>query len=230
VAAVLDQANPAGHSAGMGEGERFQISVRALASIVENEAKSSNRKILIWMGPGWPMMTGSNSGSSSADRARTFEAIVAISTRIREAHLAIYSIAPAGSPMAGTPGVLTQPYGGAMVAAEAPQQGRAGPIMSNTAEGASYKEFLRGVKSAHQAESGDLALQVFAVESGGRVLNPSNDLAGQITQCVEDLRAFYTISFTPAHAAEANEYHEVKVQVSRPGVVVRTNTGYYGQP
>ena len=228
--AVLGQASGAVHSAGIGEGERFQLSVRALASIAENEAKSPNRKILIWTGPGWPMMAGSNYGSSSADRARTFEAIVEISTRIREAHMALYSVAPVGYPMAGTPGVLTQPYGGAMVAAEAPQQGRAGPIMSNTAEGASYKEFLRGVKSAHEAESGDLALQVFAVESGGRVLNPSNDLAGQIAQCVGDLGAYYAISYTPAQTAQVNEYHEVKVQVSRPGVVARTSTGYYGQP
>jgi VWFA-related protein len=102
--------------------------------------------------------------------------------------------------------------------------------MSDTAEGSSYKEFLRGVKSAHQAESGDLALQVFAVQSGGRVLDSSNDLAGQIANCMEDLSTFYTISFTPAHADHANDYHDLKVQVSRPGLAARTNTGYYNQP
>jgi hypothetical protein len=117
-----------------------------------------------------------------------------------------------------------------MPGAGAPQQSRGGPIMSNTAEGASYKEFLHAVKSAHQAESGDLALQVVAVQSGGRVLDPSNDLAGQIAKCVEDLSAFYTISFTPAHADHADDYHDLKVQVARPGLAARTSTGYYNQP
>ena len=37
-------------------------------------------------------------------------------------------------------------------------------------------------------DSGSLALQVLAVQSGGRVLNPSNDLASQIADCLEDLR------------------------------------------
>jgi VWFA-related protein len=227
---VLGQADAGTRSAALGEAGRFQLSVRSLASIAENETRSPSRKILIWTGPGWPMLAGSNIASSSQERERTFDAIVEISTRLRESHIALYSISSAGSPSTAAPGVVSQPHGGIMPGAEAPQQSRNGPIMSDTAEGASYKEFLRGVKSAHQAESGNLALQVFAVESGGRVLDPSNDLAGQIARCVEDLTAFYTISFTPAHADHVNDYHDLKVQISRPGLAARTNTGYYNQP
>ena len=94
----------------------------------------------------------------------------------------------------------------------------------------SYKEFLRGVKSARQADSGNLALQVLAVESGGRVLDPNNDLAGQIADCLADLSAFYTISFDPPHAERADEYHDLKVLVGKPGLTARTNTGYYNRP
>jgi VWFA-related protein len=228
--AVLGQVDAATRSVALGEVGRFQLSVRSLASIAENKSKSPSRKILVWTGPGWPIPVGSNPGSSSQERERTFDAIVEISTRLRESHIALYSISPTASPTAGAPSVLVQPHGGAMPGSEAPQQSRSGPIMSDTAEGSNYKEFLRGVKSAHQAEAGDLALQVFAVQSGGRVLDPSNDLAGQIARCVEDLTAFYTISFTPAHADHANDYHDLKVQVSRPGLAARTNTGYYNQP
>ena len=227
---VLGQVDAATRSAALGEAGRFQLSVRSLASIAENETKSPSRKILIWTGPGWPILAGSNPGSSSQERERTFDAIVEISTRLRDSHIAVYSISSAGSPSTGAPGLVSQPHGGIMPGGEAPQQSRNGPIMSNTAEGPNYKEFLHGVKSAHQAESGDLALQVFAIQSGGRVLDPSNDLAGQIARCVEDLSAFYTISFTPAHADHANDYHDVKVQVSRPGLAARTTTGYYNQP
>lgn len=227
---MLGQSDTAVHSAALGQGERFQLSVRSLASIAENETKSPRTKILIWTGAGWPMLVGSNVASSTQDRERTFDAIVEISTRLRESHIALYSIPLPGSATAGMPTVLTPPHGGAMPGAEAPQQSHAGPVMSDTAEGANYKEFLRGVKSAHQADPGDLALQVFAVQSGGRILEPGNDLAGQIAKCVEDLSALYILSFNPAHAEHENDYHDLKVQVSRPGLAARTNTGYYNQP
>lgn len=227
---VLGQANATTRSAGLGAIGRFQLSVRALASIAENETKSPGRKILIWTGPGWPMLVGSNFGSSSQDRQRAFDTIVEISTRLREAHIALYSISLMGSPNAATSGIVSQPHGGLMPAGEVPQQSAAGPIMSNTAEGGSYKDFVRGVKSARQADSGNLALQVFAVQSGGRVLDPSNDLAAQIANCVGDLSVFYTLSFDPAHADHPDDYHDLKVQIDRPGLEARTNTGYYNQP
>ena len=230
LAAVLERESAAGHSAGLGEVGRFQLSVRALASIAENEVKSKARKILIWTGPGWPMLAGASFGSSSQDRQRTFDTIVEISNRLREARIALYSIPLPGSPKTGAPSLVSQPHGGMMPASEAPGQSGSGPVMSDTAEAPSYKAFLRGVKSARQAEMGDLALQVFAVQSGGRVLDPSNDLAGQIASCVDDLSAFYTLSFTPADAGHPGDYHELKVQVGRPGVVVRSSVGYYSQP
>jgi VWFA-related protein len=228
--ALLGQANTTAASAALGEGERFQLSVRSLASIAENEVKSPGRKILIWTGPGWPMMAGARYGSTSQDRQRAFDTIVEISTRMREAHIAVYSISPMADPKAGTPGVVSQPHGGIMPAGEAGGQSRTGPILSDTAEGASYKEFIHGVKSARQADTGNLALQVIAVESGGRVLDPSNDLAAQIDRCVQDVSVFYTISFNPAHADHADEYHDLKVQIAKPGLTARTTTGYYNQP
>ena len=76
----------------LGEVARFQSSLATLLAIAENEAKSPARKILIWTGPGWPMLAGSKYTSSSQDRQRDFDAIVAVSTQLREAHIALYSI------------------------------------------------------------------------------------------------------------------------------------------
>ena len=36
--------------------ERFQLSVKMLGVVAENEAKKPGRKLLIWVGPGWPML------------------------------------------------------------------------------------------------------------------------------------------------------------------------------
>jgi hypothetical protein len=38
------------------------------------------------------------------------------------------------------------------------------------------------------------------------------------------------LSFDPPRADRANEYHDLKVQVGKPGLVARTSTGYYNQP
>ena len=63
-----------------------------------------------------------------------------------------------------------------------------------------YMRFLNGVKSAQQASIKSLDRKVLAVESGGRVLGPGNDLVSQIDSCVEEADAFYTLSFDPSRA------------------------------
>jgi VWFA-related protein len=93
-----------------------------------------------------------------------------------------------------------------------------------------YQSYLKGVKNAKQANSGNMALQVLAIRSGGRALNASNDLMGQINSCVADASAYYAMSFDAVPADHVNEYHELTVKVDKPGVKARTNAAYYGQP
>jgi VWFA-related protein len=93
-----------------------------------------------------------------------------------------------------------------------------------------YEGYLKGVKTAERANPANLALKVLAVQSGGRVIPPNNDLSGQIEICVQDAGAFYTISFDPPPADKANEYHELKVDIDKPGLTARTDTGYYNHP
>ena len=93
-----------------------------------------------------------------------------------------------------------------------------------------YKDFLSGVPSALKASAPNLVLKVLAVQSGGDVFGPDNDMTAQINRCVQDAQAFYTLSFDPPPAAQANEYHDLKMLVGQPGITARTNTGYYNQP
>jgi VWFA-related protein len=202
---VLDQIKGSVHgiTAAMGaEGDlqRFQLSLRQMAAIAENEARRPGRKLLIWVGPGWPMLDSPNFSFSDKDQRRYFDAIVELSTRMREARMALYSVAPTNSVVgAGTREFL-------------------------------YKDFLKGVRSPRQADTGDLALKVLAVQSGGRILGPDNDIASQLDGCIADANAFYTLSFNPPSAEHVDEYHDLKVTVSQPGLTVRTSTGYYNQP
>ena len=63
-----------------------------------------------------------------------------------------------------------------------------------------------------------------------RILGPDNDLVGQINQCIAEANAFYRLSFDPPRADHPDEYHDLQVQVNQPGMMVRTNSGYYNEP
>jgi VWFA-related protein len=93
-----------------------------------------------------------------------------------------------------------------------------------------YKDYLGGVTSPHKASFMNLYRKVLAVQSGGRVMEEGLDVVKHIESCVQDAGPFYRISFDPFPADHANEYHDLKIVVIRPGLVSRTNTGYYDQP
>jgi VWFA-related protein len=93
-----------------------------------------------------------------------------------------------------------------------------------------YLPFLKGVSRADRAEAGDLALQVLATQSGGMVLNRSNDIAGSLTRCAADGDAYYVLSFAPAAADDPKDFHSLDLRVNRPGLVIRTRNGYYSRP
>ena len=93
-----------------------------------------------------------------------------------------------------------------------------------------YKNFLSPVKTAYDAEAGDLGLKVLVTQTGGKIMGPDNDVVTQINQCIDDANAFYRIGFDPPAADHADEYHDLKLLVDRPSLTVRTNTGYYNEP
>jgi VWFA-related protein len=93
-----------------------------------------------------------------------------------------------------------------------------------------YLGYLHGVDSVQKASFMNLYRKVLAVQSGGRVLDSSHDLVREIDSCVSEAGPFYRLSFNPSHADHPNEYHELNVQVGKPRLTARTNTGYYDQP
>lgn len=183
-----------------GAAERFDMSLKMLNSFIEYEKPRPGRKLMIWFSPGWPLLSGPNIQLSSKDEHRFFDNIVAASAGLRLARITLYSIDPLGLADAG------------------------GIRISY------YEEFLKGVARPGQAQAANLSLQVLAVQTGGRVLNSSNDITKEIEDCTSDARYFYVISFDGARADQPNEYHAIEVKIDKPGVKARTRTGYYAQP
>ena len=92
-----------------------------------------------------------------------------------------------------------------------------------------WQAYLKSVSKPNQAEWGDIALQVLAVQSGGLALTTNNDLAAMLRQCLGDLQAYYDLSFTPVIDQKKNAYHSIEVRVTKSGMSARTRLGYYSQ-
>lgn len=90
-----------------------------------------------------------------------------------------------------------------------------------------YEEFLKPVQRKKDADSASLAVQVFSVWSGGRVTDPSNDMASSISICAEEAASYYSVSFAPVVSGKALTYHSIEVKVARPDAKARTVVGYY---
>jgi len=166
---------------------RNSFSLAALGSIAIEERRRPGRKLLLWIGPGWPVKAG---GEYLLDE------IVEMSTRLREARIGVST-------------VTAWRY----------------PEMEF-----SYESFLKHATSDKETSSFDLQLEVLAIESGGRVMEPATDLAGEIAHAIKGADDFYRLTFDPPQTDTVDEYHDLKIAVDRPDVTVRTDTGYYDQP
>ncbi|MGA8042277.1 MAG: VWA domain-containing protein [Terracidiphilus sp.] len=185
--------------AGYGELERLQLSARQMAGIAANESQKPGRKLVIWLGPGWPLLTRPDVGYYSQKvQDEYFAAIVELSRSLREAQIEVYSVGPT--------------------------------LIDTVTKMFEYQAYVKGVKNANDAATPNLALGVLAEQTGGKVMVPNNDMAGQIAQCVADANAYYRIGFDPPVAGHADEYHELKLAPDRPGLKVRTTMGYYDEP
>jgi len=77
-------------------------------------------------------------------------------------------------------------------------------------------------------------MQYLAEETGGTFVY-HNDIVGAIREAVDDSGSYYLIAYHPPASTfdEKNsrwKFHSVKVQVKRPGVRVRSRTGFFGFP
>lgn len=93
-----------------------------------------------------------------------------------------------------------------------------------------YQEFLKGVKAPKDAQNANLALQVLAQHTGGKVLNLGNDIAGEIADCYNDASAFYVLTIPRLPADSAITFHSIQVNLPDTSLKARTLFGYYAQP
>lgn len=200
LAKMLDKASGTVRARGISGGvysltEQFQDSFKTMQGIVQNEARKPGRKVLIWVGPGWPLLTERFFIESDESRQNYFHQLATLTNQLRQARITVYNVAP----IVGVSREL-------------------------------YKGYLKPVTEARKMEVADLALEVMAVNTGGRVLDPGNYLSELILKCVSDIGPYYTVTFEPPQAAGADEFHSLRVQVSGDGLTAQSDIGYYDEP
>jgi VWFA-related protein len=86
-----------GRSAGLyGAEERLNDSLKAIKTLASYESGRPGRKIILWVSPGWPLLSGPSVDLSKSERDALFNEITWLSSTLREAQTSVYAINPLG--------------------------------------------------------------------------------------------------------------------------------------
>ena len=196
LAAVVDKIGAATKPGGL---EYFSLSLRALSNLVNQKANEPGRKMLIWLGPGWPtpLPIGQVFTKVDArDQRADYQLFVQLAKAMQEGRIAFYG-------------------------------GNAGADFY-------MREFLKPVRKVSETDPRDLSLDVLALKSGGHGelsgINRDSAVTDILNNFVAEASTFYSLSFDPPKTRRADEFHELKVELDRPGLKVRAMSGYYDEP
>jgi VWFA-related protein len=183
----------------------FLLAVPSLTQLAKGQEDVPGRVLLIWIGPGWPLLAGPEFHADSRKTQTSFFAyIVDLSSALRVAQMTLYEVSPTS--LVKHSGVRPQ--------GDDPE---------------SYLLLKNGLQTLSDAKAGNLALPVLAYQSGGRIMDQSQDLASEIIQCIADAESYYVLSFDSSSAKTPDEYHSLQVEVDKAGMTIRTTKAYYAQ-
>jgi len=79
------------------------------------------------------------------------------------------------------------------------------------------------------------SLQELARQTGGFAIVNNNDLGKGIGRIIDDLKGYYLIGYRPSETRFAKRsgltpYHTITLKLERPGLHIRSRTGFYGVP
>jgi VWFA-related protein len=80
-----------------GQEDMLQKSLNALDSLLARERKAPGRKVVIWISPGWPLLSGPRTNLTEAQMQRVFNAVVERSTVMAEERMTLYSVDSLGT-------------------------------------------------------------------------------------------------------------------------------------
>ncbi len=76
--------------------ERQQICINAFHQLLTFASALPGRKVVLWISPGWPLVSGPEIFLTAKQEQRTFSTIVSFSTEMRQENVTVYNINPVG--------------------------------------------------------------------------------------------------------------------------------------
>lgn len=180
---------------------KYQVSFTALLRFAHQQQDVPGRTIVIWIGPGWPILSGPGfSPEIPYVRESFFQNVVNALTELREGQVTLNAVS-----WAATSPVSKLNY-------------------------SDLDTLVRGTSTPAEASARSVAMPVLAHSSGGQVYMREKNLTAELAACLADAKSYYVLGFDSMPSAIPNEFRSIEITVDKPGVAVRTNTGYYAQP
>lgn len=189
-----------------GATERLNISLGALERIAAAGVGARAPRNIVWISPGLPILSSIAITPDSRDRA--FVAIRNLSDELLRARATVYTVDPRGVPESSGMSFLSA-TGVASV------------------YNATYWQIL---SQSNNANFGDLALQHFAKETGGRSFWGHNGVDAEIARSIVEGSTSYTLSYYPTNTLYNGKFRKIAVTVNRSSLVARTRDGYFATP
>lgn len=80
-----------------GANDRMNLSIKALRELVAQEGTKSGRKLILWVSPGWPLLSGPNVQLGEKQRQQIFSGVVQLSTELQQARVTLYALDALGA-------------------------------------------------------------------------------------------------------------------------------------
>ena len=181
--------------------KKYQLSFAALLRFAHRQQDVPGRVILIWIGPGWPVLSGSEFGAETPYlRESFFRNLVNASTELREGQVTLDAVSWHSSSS-----IAKLNY-------------------------SDSDALMRVTSTAAQASARSVAMPVLAHNSGGQVYMHENNLTAELSACLADASSYYVLGFDSLPSVLPDEFRKIEVTVDKPGVVVRTNAEFFAQP
>ena len=79
-----------------GAEERLSDSIKAIRLLTQYASQRPGRKIILWVSPGWPLLSGPQVNLTETQLTAIFNDVTWLSTTLREGHTSVYSVNPLG--------------------------------------------------------------------------------------------------------------------------------------